>query len=125
VVTLTLLAETSVWAEGLQCVESKLSLWLGQLPFMAALLIDFTSDGPRRFIVLRAARVLASPQKTSRVISSFRKLFSHIQKCEGHQKNFSSSDLYITNYARELVPLAYFLAILFARKGKILSTKTC
>ena len=55
----------------------------------------------------------------------FPKIVWSIQKCEGQQKNFSNSDLHITNYARELVPLAYFLAILFARKGKILSTKTC
>ena len=37
VVTLTLLADTSVWAEGLSCLlEFKRSLWLGQTTFMDA-----------------------------------------------------------------------------------------
>lgn len=38
---------------------------------------------------------------------------------------FHSDTLYITNYPRDLGPLACFLAIHFAHKGNFSSTKTC
>lgn len=47
------------------------------------------------------------------------------QTIRQRQKFFYSHYLYITNYARHLVPLACFLAILFADRANFFGTQTC
>jgi len=88
-VTLTLLAEFQrLGRRATLRLESKLSLWLGQLSFIGALLNWFQYCASTQFIVLCAARVLALRKKDSRIWFEFRKLFGPSKSVKRIKKIF-------------------------------------